>query len=135
LLLCACNLHPRLHFVWKLDYLNYLSIWLHCVFCAFGCGLLFELRSFLFSSLVPLLGGFFFFSFFFIFLLFLFLFIFYLFGYGYITKGNTTSQWRKSFWSIIMFEKWGVPELIGKHLPEVELWGPYFENAPIRGLT
>jgi hypothetical protein len=29
----------------------------HCAFCAFGCGLLFGLRSFLFSSLVPLLAG------------------------------------------------------------------------------
>ncbi len=28
-----------------------------CAFCAFGCGLLFGLRSFLFSSLVPLLAG------------------------------------------------------------------------------
>jgi hypothetical protein len=27
----------------------------HCAFCTLGCGLLFELRSFPFSSLVPLL--------------------------------------------------------------------------------
>ncbi len=70
-----------LHFVWKLDYLNYLSIWLHCELGAFGCGLLFELRSFLFSSLVPLL----------IVCVCVYVFFFFvinLFGYGYITKEN-----------------------------------------------